>query len=139
MGVGAGNRTGKLSEQQRQEIIESLESYFQNADIGMTKYQYFEMCEQLGTDPVEAEIPVEAEDLLVEVQEALTVYNYLQDNWDYMNGNYIGKNLTGFKDVLEIIGIEPEYYRSTYDIVMTVDRIRQRLISAKQQSKKARP
>jgi hypothetical protein len=105
----------------------------------MTKYQYFEMCEQLGTDPIEAEIPVEFEDLLLEVQEALTVYNYLQDNWDYMNGNYIGKNLTGFKDVLEIVGIDTEYHRNVYDIVLTVDRIRQRLISAKQQSKKARP
>lgn len=116
-----------------------MESYFQNADVGMTKYQYFEMCEQMGMDPKEDEIPVEFEDLLLEVQEALTVYNYLQDNWDYMNGNYIGKNLIGFKDVLEIVGIDTDYHRNVYDIVMTVDRIRQRLISAKQQSKKARP
>lgn len=140
MGVRAGNRAGKLSEQQRQEITNTLESYFHNADVGMTKYQYFEMCEQLGTDPIESEIPIEFDDLLLEVQEALHVYNYLQDNWDYMNGNYIGKNLVGFKDILEISGIEPDYHRSIYEIVITVDRIRQKLISTKQQqTKKTRP
>lgn len=106
----------------------------------MSKYQYFEMCEQMGMDPVEAEIPVEFDDLLIEVQEALTVYNYLQDNWDYMNGNYIGKNLTGFKDILEFAEIDPDYHRSVYEIVLTVDRIRQKIISRKQeQSRKARP
>lgn len=134
MGIRTGNRAGKLSEQQRQEINSSLESYFQNAEVGMTKDQYFEMCEQLGSDPIESEIPIEFDDLLLEVQETLHVYNYLQDNWDYMNGNYIGKNLSGFKDVLEISGIEPEYYRSVYEIILTVDRIRQKLISSKQKA-----
>jgi hypothetical protein len=97
----------------------------------MTKEQYFDMCEQLGTEPVEDQIPVEYEDLLLEVQEALRIYNVLQDNWDYMNGNYIGKNLNGFKDILEIFEIPREDYKSTYEIVVQIDRVRQRIIQSK--------
>lgn len=94
----------------------------------MTKEQYFDMCEQLGSEPIESQIPVEYEDLLVEIQEALRIYNVLQDNWDYMNGNYIGKILIGFKDVLEIFEIPREDYKSIYEIIIQIDRIRQKII-----------
>jgi hypothetical protein len=97
----------------------------------MTKAQYFDMCEQLGTEPVEDQIPVEYEDLLLEVQEALQIYNLLQDNWDYMNGNYIGKNLNGFKDVLEIFEVSRQDYKSIYEIVVQIDRVRQKIIHSK--------
>jgi len=100
----------------------------------MTKEQYFDMCEQLGTEPVDDQIPIEYEDLLFEVQEALKIYNVLQDNWDYMNGNYIGKNLNGFKDILEIFDVPPEDYRSIYELIIHIDRIRQRIIYSKKQS-----
>ena len=58
----------------------------------MTRDTYFEMCEALGTEPVEEEIPVEFEDFCLDVQEALSIYQKLRDEWDYMGGNYIGKN-----------------------------------------------
>ena len=44
----------------------------------MTKAQYFEMCEMLGNELVEADIPVELEDMYDEVQEAFSVYGMLQ-------------------------------------------------------------
>ena len=37
----------------------------------MTKEQYFEMCEMMGSEPVEDEIPVEFDDLYSEVGEGL--------------------------------------------------------------------
>lgn len=94
----------------------------------MTKEQYFEMCEQLGSEPQEEEIPVEYDDFPLEVQEALQIYNNLQDNWDYMGGNYIGKNLTGFKDILDIFEVAKKDRRSIYELVMHIDRIRGKLI-----------
>lgn len=95
----------------------------------MTKEQYFEMCEMLGSEPIEDEIPVEFDDFPLEVQEALQIYNNLQDNWDYMGGNYIGKNLTGFKDILDIFEISKEDRRSIYELIMHIDRIRAKLIA----------
>jgi hypothetical protein len=94
----------------------------------MTKDTYFEMCEALGSEPLEHEIPVEYDDFPVEVQEAIRIYNNLQDNWDYMGGNYIGKNLTGFKDILNIFEVDPQDYRAVYELIMRIDRIRAKSI-----------
>jgi hypothetical protein len=94
----------------------------------MTKDSYFEMCEMLGTEPLDSEIPVEYDDFPVEVQEAIRIYNNLQDNWDYMGGNYIGKNLNGFKDILTIFEVDPQDYRAVYELIMRIDRIRAKSI-----------
>lgn len=94
----------------------------------MTKDSYFEMCEALGSEPVDNEIPVEYDDFPLEVQEAIRIYNNLQDNWDYMGGNYIGKNLNGFKDILSIFEVDPQDYRAVYELIMRIDRIRSKSI-----------
>ena len=72
----------------------------------MTKEQYFEMCEMLGSEPLEEEIPVELYDLPLEVQEAYWVYTLLNDNWDSFGGNYLGKNLSGLLDIMNILKID---------------------------------
>jgi hypothetical protein len=94
----------------------------------MTKDAYFEMCEMLGNQPLDSEIPIEYDDFPIEVQEAIKIYNNLQDNWDYMGGNYIGKNLTGFKDILSIFEVCPEDYRAVYELIMRIDSIRAKSI-----------
>ena len=94
----------------------------------MTKDRYFEMCADLGSEPIDEEIPIEFEDLVVEAQQAMQIYNNLQDSWDYMNGNYIGKNLIGFKDILEIFDVPREDYRVMYELVMYIDSIRAKAI-----------
>jgi len=43
----------------------------------MTKEQYLEMCEMLGTEPVDAEIPVDFTDFPELVQQILNIYNVL--------------------------------------------------------------
>lgn len=94
----------------------------------MTKEAYYEVCEALGSDPIDSEIPVEFDDLVSEAQQALQIYNNLQDSWDYMNGNYIGKNLAGFKDILEIFDIPKEDHRIMYELIMHIDSIRAKAI-----------
>jgi len=90
----------------------------------MSRDQYFEMCEVLGTEPADSEIPVELDDMPLEVQEALRIYNNLQDNWDYMGGNYIGKNITGLRDILDLYEIAREDHKSTYELILLIDGIR---------------
>ena len=128
MGKRTGHRPGKLSDLQREQISEQLESFYQNAAVGMTREGYFELCETLGTEPIDSEIPVEYDDFPLEVQEAIRIYNNLQDNWDYMGGNYIGKNLNGFKDILSIFEVHPEDHRAVYELIMRIDRIRAKSI-----------
>lgn len=95
----------------------------------MTKETYFEMCETLGTEPLEEEIPVEFEDFFLDVQEALGIYQKLRDEWDYMGGNYIGKNYTGLLDILELLDVPVEDRRTQYELIGLIDRYRSQAIA----------
>ena len=99
----------------------------------MTKDQYFEMCEMMGTDPIDSEIPIEFGELHDEVQEAMTVYNMLQDNWDSMNGIYLGKIVTGISDIFKIMAVEDE--KTIYFIISIIDRQRSEILNAKHKNK----
>ena len=94
----------------------------------MTKAEYFEMCEVMGSEPKDSEIPIEFDDLIQEVQQALQIYSNLQDCWDYMGGNYIGKNFNYIETVFKFYNIEPEQHKEYYELLMTVDRIRAKSI-----------
>jgi hypothetical protein len=94
----------------------------------MTKEQYFDMCEALGSEPLEEEIPVDFGDLPLDIQEAYTVYAVLQDQWEPMSGSYIGKSYTGLGDILNIYGIEDK--RTTLIIIELLDRYRRKAMAA---------
>lgn len=83
----------------------------------------------LGNEPLDSEIPVEYDDLPLEVQNALQIYNTLQDNWDYMGGNYIGKNIHGIRDIFDMNGIDRMDHKTVYDLILHIDRIRGKQIA----------
>ena len=95
----------------------------------MTKEAYFEMCEELGTEPVDDEIPVDFEDFFIDVQEALGIYQKLRDEWDTMNGNYLGKNYAGLIDLLELLDVPVEDRRTQYELIGIIDRHRAQAIA----------
>ncbi len=102
----------------------------------MTKEMYFEMCEALGNEPVESEIPVDFEDFPLEVQQAFSVYKMLRDEWDTMNGLYLGKSLIGIKDILEATEVEPDEHKLITMLVRMIDSVRADEINRKEQNKK---
>lgn len=106
-----------------------LISYFQNSIAGVSKDTYFEICEQLGTEPVEEEIPVEMEDFPSEVQEALNIYFRLRDEWEGFSGTYMGKNFTGLIDLLEIYQITGDSRQDLLDWIFIIDRVRSKCIT----------
>lgn len=95
----------------------------------MTKSAYFEMCEALGSEPVEDEIPVDYEDFFVDVQEALGIYQKLKDDWDTMNGTYLGKNYAGILDIFTILDIPVEDHRTIFDLIGIIDKHRSKAIA----------
>jgi len=102
----------------------------------MTKAQYFEMCEVMGSDPVEEQIPVEYEDLFVDVQDALNIYSKLRDEWDGMNGVYLGKNFSGIMDIFDLYDVPKEDRRTIFDLLNEIDDCRGKIINDKQKEKK---
>mgnify|MGYP000697463156 CR=1 FL=1 len=71
----------------------------------------------MGNEPLEEEIPVEYDDLLMDVQTTLNIYSKLKDEWDTMNGVYLGKSYSGLIDILSILEVPPEDYRVTFDLI----------------------
>jgi len=107
-----------------------LESFFQNMSVKMTKETYFEMCEALGTEPIEEEIPVEIDDFPDEVQEAIDLYYKLRDDWDTMNGVYMGKSYVGLRDLLDILEIPFEDRKYVLEWISVMDAARSKMLEA---------
>ena len=100
----------------------------------MTKDTYFEMCEALGSEPVESEIPVEFDDFPFEVQQAFNAYKMLRDEWDTMSGNYLGKSLIGIKDVLEATEVDLSEQKFIIMLIRIIDNIRSDEINNKKKT-----
>lgn len=107
-----------------------LVSFFQNSSVNMTKEQYFEMCEALGTEPDENEIPVEYDDFPDIVQEAIGVYYKLRDEWDSFSGTYMGKSYVGLAEIFDILEIEKCDRKYILDWITIMDNTRSKIISA---------
>ncbi len=95
----------------------------------MTKATYFEMCEALGSEPIESEIPIEFEDLCTDLQEALGIYSKLKDEWDTMNGYYMGKSFAGIKDIFDILEVDVADRRNMFDLLSSIDSYRAKSIN----------
>jgi hypothetical protein len=85
----------------------------------------------LGSEPLEEEIPVEYEDLASDVQEAFNIYSKLRDEWDSMNGVYLGKNYTGILDMFELYEVPKEDRRTIFELLNIIDTHRIKLINDK--------
>lgn len=100
----------------------------------MTKDTYFEMCEMLGNEPIESEVPVEFDDFPLEVQQAFNAYRMLRDEWDTMSGTYLGKSLIGIKDILEATEIEPSEHKFIIMLIRIIDNVRSEEINNKKKT-----
>jgi len=104
----------------------------------MTKDQYYEMCDMLGTEPNPEEIPVEFDDLPELVQQALEIYQYLPDRWEGMSGTFMGKDYSVVFELFTTYEIESNIEKRLFLRIMNVvDAIRSKIIQAKQNTKKS--
>jgi|TARA_A100001015_G_C15042220_1_gene740518 hypothetical protein len=72
----------------------------------MSAEQYFDMCEQMGWEPREEDIPVDPSTLSLECQQCLIVLNALPDKWEGMSGTWMGKDYAGLEAIMNIYEIE---------------------------------
>ncbi len=66
------------------------------------------MCEQMGTTPLEEEIPLDYSDLSDECQIVLAIFNILPDSIGGMSGAWLGKDYSGLRTFMDIYGIQDE-------------------------------
>jgi len=89
------------------------------------------MCNQLGQEPVEEEIPLDLEDFDQLTQTCFQIYHYLPDIWDTMGGNYLGKDYNIVFRLLELYGIELADQILALDILSMMDSVRASLVREK--------
>ena len=64
------------------------------------------MCEQMGWEPNEEDLPQDGSNLSLECQQALTVLNALPDIFEGMNGTWMGKDYSGLSAIMDIYEID---------------------------------
>ena len=101
----------------------------------MTKDLYFEMCEALGTEPIESAVPVELNDFVYLVQQCIQIYYVLPDMWDPMGGNYLGKDYSLVFKLLKLYLISKSENLLALEFLQHTDSVRSKLIAEKQKQK----
>lgn len=104
----------------------------------MTKDQYFEMCDMLGTEPVELDIPIEFQDLPGFIQQVFEIYTYLSDRWEGMSGTFMGKDYGIVFNLFDTFEIQDLTEKQTMlKIMSSIDRIRSNIITKKYKSQES--
>ncbi len=96
-------------EEQKDECLKRLERMLNNTDTGMTRERYLELCEQMGNEPIEEEIPPDWDDFPEIVIYALNTFNLLGDRVAPDIG-YVGKDYTTLNNYIELYGIEDKEF-----------------------------
>ncbi len=107
----------------------------QNAELSVSKDTYFEMCEMLGEEPNEDDIPLESTDFPELVQQCFAIYRLLPDIWDTMNGGYLGKDYTIVFNLFTMYEFEKYEIAVAFGFLQNIDQIRSKSIAEKIKAK----
>jgi hypothetical protein len=94
------------------------------------------MCELMGSEPVESEIPVEFEDFPIDVQQAVLVYRMLKDEWEGFNGLYLGKSYIGLTEVLDYMEIDISDRKLVVQLIKLIDNVRSDQLAKQREQQK---
>lgn len=95
----------------------------------MTKERYLDLCEELGSEPIESEMPIELQDMPVEVEQAYRVYSILPANFDSFNGVYYGKFLEQAPSIMRLLDTDPK--QEIMKLLIIIDSIEREEINRK--------
>jgi len=107
----------------------------QNQELGVTKDTYFEICEFMGNEPIDEEIPTEIEDFPGLVQQSFSIYHLLPDLWEPMAGSYLRKDITNLFKSYDLYEIENQDRLLVLRFIKTIDGKRSEIIRSKRPAK----
>ena len=81
------------------------------------------MCEMLGSEPKEEEIPYEREDFTVDTQLVFNIYDRLPSKWEGFSGQYLGKDLILLEQLFKHYKFEDYEISYAWDIIPIIDSI----------------
>jgi len=96
---------------------------------------YLDMCEQLGTEPVDSEMPVDYETFNPTIQTIFELYGYLSDRWEGMSGVFMGKDYSIIFNLFELYSIDVADQKLYLQIMSFIDSVRSDIIAKSQKQK----
>jgi len=96
----------RFAEEERDLLFKGLESYLKGSTSKIKKHVYLEMMRQRGEEPDPAKIPASFEDLEVEAQIALNIYNRLGNR--VSESGFLGKDYTILPRLIKIFHISDD-------------------------------
>lgn len=78
------------------------------------------MCEQMGWEPNEDEMPKDPGSLPFDVQVALMIFNILPDKFEGMSGTWMGKDISALDTVFNIYEVENR--REVFEYILLIQR-----------------
>jgi hypothetical protein len=84
----------------------------------MTQEQYFAMCEQMGWEPRDEEIPPDLSSLSYDSQIAMVLFNLLSDRIEGMSGTWLGKEFSSLETFMNIYEVDNR--RDILDYIMII-------------------
>jgi len=77
------------------------------------------MCEQMGWEPSDEEMPIDPSFLDTNAQYALILLNVLPDKWEGMSGSWMGKDYSGLAAIMDIYEIEDR--REVFELLQVAE------------------
>lgn len=87
----------------------------------------------MGNEPLQEEIPIALSDFPEEIQLAFDLYYKIPDRWDFMSGTYLGKDLSCFSTIADIMEVGDK--KSSLDLILLIDNVRTEYLLARQKNK----
>ena len=88
----------------------------------------------MGWEPKEEELPQDGTNLSLECQQTLTILNALPDNWEGMNGSWLGKDYSGLSAVMDIYEVESR--REVFELLKEAESILGKYYAQQSKSRK---
>ena len=101
---------------------------------GMDEGQYFAMCEQMGWEPREEDIPISPDKFSYEAQNALVLFDVLPDVWDGMNGVWLGKDYSALQLTFDLYEIDNK--RECFELLRHCESVASKIYEAKRKEQK---
>lgn len=73
------------------------------------------LCEQMGYEPEEENMPIDPSDLSYNVQQSILLFQTLPDRIEGMAGSWLGKDYSGLIDIMDIYDIDDK--RRVFDLL----------------------
>jgi hypothetical protein len=110
----------------------------------MTKAQYLEMCNQLGSEPLLHEIPVEFSDFPSDVQVYYMIYSFLPGKFEGFSGGYFGKDFQLLQFYFDLYDIDLEDRKYATEVISLFNNKETEIVNDKaarkrEAAKKAKP